>query len=144
MSADRKPTFAERMTKYVGKPFKKGGHDDRGYDCIGLIHRYCADEGHPLPDEFEGWTLESGPELFAKDPEAAGRILERLFKTIGEPVDPLRVVAGDLVLVRDMKDHLFPAIYTGNRHAVGAFIRRGVHGATLQDDTAVVAARRIR
>jgi len=139
-----KTIFAGRMKKYVGKPFVKGGHGPDGYDCVGFLYAYLSETDHPLPEEFEGWTLETYPDLYTEDLPKAEEVLLRLFDAVGAGVEPNRAIAGDVVIVRHPKGGLFPAVYIGNNTIISAFIKTGVAAEAIEGPAAIVKARRVR
>lgn len=146
--AVRPPTFAERMGKYAGKPYSPNGVGPASYGCFGLVYAYLADIGAWRPSEcwtISGtWTIRNYAELIEKDIAQAEAVMLAVFGAIGTSVIPSRRIAGDILVVRHQMGNLFPAICTGNGHALASFLRAGVRSFSLDERNTALIARRVR
>lgn len=136
--------FIDLMRSYLNKPFRKGGKDDRGYDCAGLVYAYCKAIGADFPTEFGGWTLDNYFQLYTTDTEGAEKLLCDCFSTIGEQVPRKKAVAGDIVVVHHQNGRLFPGVYIGNNQVIASFLRIGVKVIELDTLNYIYIARRVR
>jgi len=135
--------FASRMRKYLGKPFVKGGIDERGYDCMGLIYAYCRDNNTPIPDSFGEINLHNYAEFYVQDKAIVEQALREYFATIGRHVPVQSVVAGDL-LIMQADAGLFPAIFCGNGKFITSYTDGGVRVYEFSPRVWPVMARRMR
>lgn len=135
--------FAKRVTQYLGRPFRKGGKSQEGYDCLGFVSTFLKDMGKNFPFEHGEWNLDNYSDFYTTDIEAAEAYMCEAFHTIGNEVKPERALAGDLIVVRHQNGRLFPAIYCGNGNAIASFLRAGVRVFALKDGNKIVLARRL-
>lgn len=119
-------SFAECVGSFLKAPFKEGGTELDGYDCIGLVGRIAQARGMIFPEEFGMWNKENYHELYGKDPQEANETMIAFFDSFAERVNVDRIVAGDLIIVEQSEGVMFPAIYTGAGNAVTSFIKNGV------------------
>ncbi|MBW1710858.1 MAG: C40 family peptidase [Deltaproteobacteria bacterium] len=97
--------IAQRALKYIGKPYRYGGHSPRGFDCSGLIYYVYGQFGYRLPRK-------------TKDQVKVGRHVSR------KNLSP-----GDLVFFKvNWKGSLHGGIFLGN----GKFIHAPKTGKTVQ------------
>jgi cell wall-associated NlpC family hydrolase len=135
--------FAKVVGKYLNKPFKRGGHHIKdGLDCYGFCFAVMREMGKTIPRKFGEWTLDNYYKLYISDVEEAERILFEAFDTIGEAVPPIKVIAGDLCIIRHQNGRHFPAIYIGNGNAMASFLDAGVRAFGLKNNP-IVKARRV-
>ncbi len=140
-----KKTFAEIMLSYLGKPYARGAMGPAAYDCIGFVYAFLRDTGKGacFPHEFEDYSLETYPDLYERDREAAEQLMLRAFRTIGSEISPQAALAGDLLIVQHQNGGLFPAIYAGNSMGYASFLRAGVRAFNLDRDNKAIMARRL-
>lgn len=130
------------MEQFNGLPFAHNGHGRAGYDCMGLIHAYLSEMGtENLVDEFQGITLDNYTDFYLEDRETANQVLLNLFDVLGEPVDLTAFVAGDILIVQEDENLLYPAIYAGNGNIMSAFAGLGVRVVPLEKRTIVKVRR---
>jgi hypothetical protein len=143
----RAETFAERMGRYLGKPYSPNGYGPESYGCFGVIYAYLREKGVKVPEEcwtLRGtWTIRNYADLFT-DIKYGESVMEAVFDAIGTEVQPNQVVAGDIIIVRHPNSgRLFPAIYGGNNHAISSFLDREVRTFALSKAFEVTKARRV-
>jgi cell wall-associated NlpC family hydrolase len=138
-------SFADIIGSFLGKPFLRGGRGPDGYDCIGFVVAALADLGkpHAIPEAFGGWTLDTYPNLYDQNHLEAEALMIQAFRSIGKEINPHLAFAGDLIVVRHMNGHFFPAIYTGNNQAVASFLFADVRSFSLEKRLSLHMARRI-
>jgi len=49
----------------IGIPYKNGGRDENGLDCIGLVIYYLNDKGYNIPVDLYSYQDSDGPEAAA-------------------------------------------------------------------------------
>jgi hypothetical protein len=136
------------MQAYLGKPYARNGKGPEAYGCFGLIWRYCKDLGVAMPSECwtlrGSWTIDNYGDLIDLDRPFAESVMWAVLERIGTPVKPALAVAGDVLVVRHHEGGIFPAIYSGNGHAIGAFLAADVRAFALDGENYAIAARRVR
>lgn len=141
---NKKVTFAEIIGKFLDKPFVVGGTDKNGYDCIGLIGRISQARGLDFPEKFGQWDVDNYFKLYREDPKKAIEVMFEFFDSFAKRVDINRIVAGDIIAVEQPEKGIkFPAIYTGNLHAITSFIQTGVSVFTLNEANICIDAWRV-
>lgn len=132
------------IREYRGIPFKYGGLDKGGFDCIGFVYRFYCDQGVIMPDHCEDANEGNYSEIYRGNDDRADELLLKYFDSFGTEVNPFDVMAGDAIIVRhDRTKHLFPAIYGGNGIAITSFLNREVRTFSLTTKTPVIKARRV-
>jgi hypothetical protein len=117
-------TFATRIKSYLRKPFKEGACGPDAYDCVGLIYAFLKDSGKQVPDTFGCWDLDNYYTLARGNKIREKAILRDWLESLGEKVN--NRLAGDLLLIQDTNNILFPAIYIGNCRCLTVIRERGV------------------
>ena len=87
---DNLETLAE---KYLGIPYRHGGRDHKGLDCLGLIYLFYRDYGIKIPS---GDGNSYSQEWYMKDPQRLISGINRM----GRPVSPSELQPLDLVYFR--------------------------------------------
>lgn len=125
MSRRRYP-LAVFAAQAVGTPYALGAGE--GVDCFSLVIRYLQWREVPLPDEYEGLTLQTYAERFAHDPLGAKDIMVRLMDELLEVIPPPRAFAGDIVLLELAGSGALPflAIHAGQASVLAASPEHGV------------------
>lgn len=132
------------IRKYRGIPFKYGGLEMDGLDCIGFIYRFYTDQGVTMPESCEEANTENYKEVYLADENRADELLLKYFDSFGVEVKPGEVLAGDAIIIRHNRSkHLFPAIYGGNGTAVSSFIKAEVRAFAIGKSFPVIRARRV-
>jgi len=126
-------TFADTIKNFLGVPFKEGGTSPDGYDCLGAVARICQKRDLNFPEEFGKWNIENYRELYKNGSKEYVPVMIDFFDSFAKRVNVNRIVTGDLLLIRQIDDTKFPAIYTGSRNAITSFIRTGVSVFHLDD-----------
>ncbi len=99
----------------LNRPYKLGE-----VDCFRSILEYVESLGVYVPQSFEGQTLETYPDYFRDEPEAAKQTAVRLFNALLIPVDPKLTLPGDVMLLQYKDNPPFLAINGGNGTVVTA------------------------
>ncbi len=126
------PTFATRMQKYLGKPFREGATGPDAYDCVGFLYSYLSDSGKNVPATFQDWTLADyfalahGPQAIEEEK------LREWILTLGEEIPPGFKVAGDIVMA-EFNGMKFICLYCGNGHAVSVNRKCGVRTIKIDE-----------
>lgn len=119
-------SFAEIVGSFLRSPYKAGGVSSEGYDCLGFVCRLCQACGRVFPENFGAFDKDNYRELYMTYPKKATQVMLEFFDSFAERIDLNRIVAGDLVVIKQNIDVLFPAVYTGSGKAVSSFINSGV------------------
>lgn len=121
--------FVNIMKKYIGKPFKKGGLGNGGYDCIGFIYSAQKDLGNEIPDH-HGLDVTSTNYYHLYEPKnrkEGYRIMYEWFDSFAKETPITHLLAGDIVVFYQEKtDLLFPSIYIGNGKYITSSVSMGV------------------
>jgi len=115
-------------SQFVGSPYALG-HASRsqGFDCISLLLAMANKMDLPVPDEFEGVTRETYPELWNTDKEKAKAVLFRFLATLGEEVKPKFAFTGDLLILKNRQTGtLTIGIHAGGDKIMSAFTDVGI------------------
>lgn len=123
----RAKSFAEFVGSFLSIPFKAGGTEADGYDCLGLVCRVCQTRGLDFPERFDKWNKENYYELYRINPKKAYKLMITFFDSFAKRIDVNRIVAGDLIIVKQIDELLFPAVYVGAGNAITSFIKTGVN-----------------
>ena len=136
--------FADVMAGFIDKPFRPGGTGPDGYDCVGLCWAVLRALGRDVPDEYGGWSVAGGgyAEWAAANRPAADALVREMMERVGEPVAPLYILPGDLLLIDCAGLGETLAIYCGNGVAVTSTPKTGVRAFNLSRRMRIVAARR--
>jgi cell wall-associated NlpC family hydrolase len=65
--------IADQALRYLGTPYRRGGMDENGIDCSGLVGRVYLDCGYPLPRTAEEIARVGAP--VGREDLAAGDIV---------------------------------------------------------------------
>ena len=130
------------MERFNWKPFAHNGSGRDGFDCMGLITAYLRELEYDLPQSFQGITLENYTDFYLGDRQAAHAILLEFMDHYGEAVDVGSQIAGDLIVVKNDQDLLFPAIYAGNGNIMMVAQDVGVRVIALGKRRTIVKVRR--
>lgn len=134
--------FLNLMKPFRGVPFKFGGIDLDGLDCIGFIYCFNKACGIDMPEEIKGWNKNNYYLKYKENEDEADNMLLDYFDLFGVEVKPMEIIAGDSIVVKHNKTRrLFPAIYGGNGIAMGCFLDKGVKAFSLEK-LAIIKARR--
>jgi hypothetical protein len=96
-------------------------------DCFLTIFKYLEKRKRAgLPEEFEGATLSSYPELYRKNPTKAKQTMIRFFEAYLTEVDKKQQLPGDVLILSVHGRRLFPAINGGLGKALFATEEHGV------------------
>lgn len=119
----RRPGLAEITSEVVGKSYELGCTD-----CFALIIYYLQKQGVPIPDEYEGITLETYADFYKKDPENTLRLMVGFINRLLVSVHPNKAPPGSIYLLslkgRDVPSFL--ALDGGNTNVVFATEERGI------------------
>jgi len=119
--------------KYIGAPYKLGGKSKReGFDCFGLSLYFARDElGVEFPQEtYEGYTLDSYPEIWENDPSKAKRFMIGVFNLLAKRIPAEKAFVTDLLLMERGEDE-YVGIHAGNGLVLTSFTNLGVQLANL-------------
>ena len=126
MKSQRK-TFADIIAGFIGKPFEEGATGPDSYDCFGLLYAYRKATGKELRlrTSAEGYTHKNYREM---SPDEIDGFLLRQFGTSGncEEVTVGSQIAGDSMLLKTKRSHLFVGICAGNGNFVSSVKDVGV------------------
>jgi cell wall-associated NlpC family hydrolase len=114
--------LVEIIRKYIGIPYKLGGKDFSGMDCLALVNSVGRELGVNIPDEFEGICEEDATKLWTDSPDVAKRTLVSYILSLGKKIDISSLFPSDLVLFRDSENDLGVGIYIGNSLILASFI----------------------
>ncbi len=83
--------ITETALRYIGTPYRKGGTDENGIDCSGLVQRVYLDRGYPLPRTAE--ELARTGIAVPRDELISGDIV--VFRTSGRKPAHVGIYVGD-------------------------------------------------
>jgi len=113
----------EKMSSLIGIPYKLGSFDpNEGLDCLSFIWTFFNDTGRKMPEEFEGLTCATYPELWKKDKIEAKRTFIRFLSSNLTEIDKHRSLPGDVLVCNDG----VIGINAGNGHIVTVIEDQGV------------------
>lgn len=136
--------FLDMMRPFKKVPFKFGGTDFNGLDCIGFIYCFNKRCGINMPEELNGWNKENYYIKYKENEDEADSILLDYFNSFGKEIKPFEVIAGDSIIIKhDKTRRLFPAIYGGNNMAISSFLNKGVRVFALGNKLPIIKARRV-
>lgn len=137
--------FAKKLIKFVDKPYKTGGNNQQGYDCLGLVADIQDELGKKFPRAFGEWNETNYAELYMNDRPKAEEVMIEFFDSFAKRVPVNRVLAGDIIVVRFKVDNeRMPGVYVGNGNFISSFTDGGVKVFTIdQKKIEIVGAWRI-
>jgi cell wall-associated NlpC family hydrolase len=111
--------------RHVGTPYRRGGTDENGMDCSGLVGRVYLDRGYPLPRTAEEIARVGIP--VDRDELAPGDIV--VFTTAGDTPSHVGIYVGtgtfvhapgqgDRVRVSDLESDYFRTRFCGGRRVL--------------------------
>jgi cell wall-associated NlpC family hydrolase len=114
--------IADDALRYLGTPYRRGGMDENGMDCSGLVGRVYLDRGYPLPRTAEEIARAGIP--VERADLAPGDIV--VFTTAGEKPSHVGIYVGtaafvhapgkgDRVRVSDLESDYFRTRFCGGR-----------------------------
>lgn len=125
----RKRLNMVRVTsQFVDSPYALGqASRSQGFDCISLLLGMAAKMDLSVPDEFEGVTRETYPELWDTNKEKAKAVLFRFLSTLGKEITPAFAFTGDLLILKNRQTGtLTIGIHAGGDKIMSAFTDVGV------------------
>jgi probable lipoprotein NlpC len=87
--------YEQIARQFLGIPYRHGGRDRKGLDCLGLVHLFYRELGIKVPDN-DGQPYAN--DWYKKDPERLLRGLLQVGKPVDLPAEPLQPL--DLVYFR--------------------------------------------
>ena len=87
--------YEQIARQFLGIPYRHGGRDRKGLDCLGLVHLFYQELGIKVPDN-DGQPYAN--DWYKKDPERLLRGLLQVGKPVNLPAEPLQPL--DLVYFR--------------------------------------------
>ena len=87
--------YEQIARQFLGIPYRHGGRDRKGLDCLGLVHLFYRELGIKVPDN-DGQPYAN--DWYKKDPERLLRVLLQFGKPVNLPAEPLQPL--DLVYFR--------------------------------------------
>ena len=87
--------YEQIARQFLGIPYRHGGRDRKGLDCLGLVHLFYRELGIKVPDN-DGQPYAN--DWYKKDPERLLRGLLQVGKPVNLPAEPLQPL--DLVYFR--------------------------------------------
>ena len=66
--------FAKLVGKFLNVPYKLGGQDFNGMDCVSFIYLFYKMYGVDIPDEFSGFTMQNYVEEYNKSGKEGKKI----------------------------------------------------------------------
>lgn len=120
--AKQKLNLSSVISKYIGVPYKLGGRDLSGMDCLMMVNSIGRELGIKIPKEYRGITEENYSKLWSEFPEQAKFAFISYVLSLGEKVDNYCLFPPDLVLFKDGKGVLGAGIYVGNGLILSSFV----------------------
>ncbi len=126
--------LSELTRRWIGTPYE-------GLTCLSFARQFLAEAtGKPIPDDFDGLSLDEHYQRWRVEPRAAERVLCDAVIELTELSNPARPRVLDLLVVDVRGRGLTPAVYVGNGNAIAAFIRPGVQVFNLDKNNRVILA----
>jgi cell wall-associated NlpC family hydrolase len=107
-----------------------------------LLYNICIDAKVNVPDNYNGYNLNTYMKYWQDEPEQAISDMMKLFETLGEKAPAKFLKRGDIVVIK-YKDSKFPSIYVGNNNIMMATREQGVIVLPLGKRFQVIMARRL-
>jgi cell wall-associated NlpC family hydrolase len=114
--------LAEIAGKYVDVPYKLGGKDLSGMDCLMFINSIGRELGVNIPDEFKGVSEDNYTKLWSESPNQAKLSFVSYILSLGKKIDIPFLFPPDLVLFRDGDDVLGVGVYAGKGLILSSFV----------------------
>lgn len=119
----RRLRFYQFSRQHVGQPYTLGTAD-----CLTLLLDLCEHIGISIPDSFDGVTRETYADLYASNPERAGRILLKFVCAVAQPIATNKTMTGDILFAvprHEPNYEPFVLLHAGGDRVLGAFQDRG-------------------
>lgn len=115
--------LAKMSALVLGKPFELGC-----MDCFMLVIDYLRQRGFQLPEEYNGYTLQSYGDLYLDNPNRAREVMVGCLDVMLKQIPAGKVVPGDILLIKlkGTSEGFFLAINGGNGNALLVSESRGV------------------
>jgi len=121
----KKYPLATFTAAVMGTPYALGSKTG---DCFSLVVSYLDFRDIPIPDAFEGVTLETYADLYAADPAGAKEAMVRFISQTLTEIPVHKAFAGDILLLqlKDSEALPFLAIHGGQSSIIAASPECGV------------------
>ncbi len=128
------PKIAAIARKYLGVPYRNGGRDLNGLDCLGLAYLFYKDCGITIPDgdgqEYSSKWVYEDPERYLRGVQKAGREvplheirpLDFVYFRIGRYISHGGVMVDEhqfIHVLQNTRVHLTPLNWVWHRRLVG-------------------------
>ena len=114
--------LAEVAGKYVDIPYKLGGKDLSGMDCLMFINSIGRELGVNIPDEFKGVNEDNYTKLWSEFPDRAKLSFISYALSLGKKIEIPFLFPPDLVLFKDGDDVLGVGVYVGKGLILSSFV----------------------
>ncbi len=146
MKAENNPnTLASIVTRHLDKPFKWGGVDMAGFDCIGLVRSVQKELGRQTSERMERYPIRDVAvyqNFYENDKDGMIGEMRKFFDEIGEEINPNYKMAGDIVLLSVNEKSLFMGVYLGKGNVLTSLLKHGVRVIALRENIKIIRVRR--
>jgi hypothetical protein len=129
-------SLASVVSRYLDKPFSwENNH------CVGLVCDISRDIGKKVPEKAYD-PADELKQLYKKDIAKLSKLLMGYMDNMGEEIDPVYKIAGDILILTKDGKNMFTAMYLGNGKAITSWVDIGVRVFALKPNLKIVSVKR--
>jgi len=128
--------------EFFGASYKLGGRSKLdGFDCFTFIYCFHEKRGFDMPNGINGITVDNYIDFWNKDKKSTKESMWSYINSFTEPVQITLMEPGDIVVIKDAQDEMYPGIFVGNGLIASVFADLGMQVCRL-DSFSIIGVRR--